>query len=127
MRVMNAGKSYAEPVPVGGVMEGGTVSVVDEQRQVSGRRYPRWALRLAELCRFDGTSLGKVDPGAAPISTALGVLGMPGLTAYSGLLRLGKPKEAEIVGRQPPVRSAPMSAKSPRSKLSRRRCGGWPR
>ena len=44
-----------------------------------------------------GVSLSKVDPAAAPISTALGVLGMPGMTAYSGLLRLGKPKEGETL------------------------------
>ena len=96
---MNAGKSYAEPVPVGGVMEGGTVSVVE---QSNNGKFQEGDI-LVGRCGWqnyavsDGTSLGKVDPGAAPISTALGVLGMPGLTAYSGLLRLGKPKEAETL------------------------------
>ena len=47
--------------------------------------------RLAELRRPNGADVMKIDP-AAPISTALGVLGMPGMTAYVGLLEIGKPK-----------------------------------
>lgn len=96
---MNAEKSYADPVPIGGVMEGGTVSVVEQSNDgkfavgdiVVGRT--GWQ----DYAVSDGTSLGRVDPSAAPISTALGVLGMPGMTAYSGLLRLGKPKEGETL------------------------------
>ena len=96
---MNAEKSYADPVPIGGVMEGGTVSVVEQSNDgkfavgdiVVGRT--GWQ----DYGVSDGTSLGKVDPAAAPISTALGVLGMPGMTAYSGLLKLGKPKEGETL------------------------------
>ena len=45
----------------------------------------------------DGEGLLPVDPALAPISTALGVLGMPGLTAYAGLMEFGKPKEGETV------------------------------
>lgn len=45
----------------------------------------------------DGTGVRKVDPSLAPISTALGVLGMPGLTAYFGLLDIGKPQPGETV------------------------------
>ena len=45
----------------------------------------------------DGTGLQKVDPHSAPISTALGVLGMPGMTAYMGLLEIGKPQPGETV------------------------------
>ena len=41
--------------------------------------------------------LRKVDPNIAPVTTALGVLGMPGLTAYFGLLDIGQPKEGETV------------------------------
>ncbi len=44
-----------------------------------------------------GKGVRKVDPTAAPISTALGVLGMPGLTAYFGLLEVGQPKSGETV------------------------------
>ena len=96
---MNAEKSYAEPVPLGGVMEGGTLSVVEKS---NGGKFDEGDI-LVGRCGWqdyaisDGTALAKVDPSAAPISTALGVLGMPGMTAYSGLLRLGKPKEGETL------------------------------
>ncbi|HEX7881147.1 MAG TPA: zinc-binding dehydrogenase, partial [Afipia sp.] len=45
----------------------------------------------------DGQGLRKIDPKVAPISTAVGVLGMPGMTAYTGLLEIGKPKPGETV------------------------------
>ena len=45
----------------------------------------------------DGSGLRKLDPKLAPVSTALGVLGMPGMTAYTGLLEIGKPKAGETV------------------------------
>ena len=45
----------------------------------------------------DGSGLRKLDPKLAPISTALGVLGMPGMTAYTGLLEIGQPKAGETV------------------------------
>jgi NADPH-dependent curcumin reductase CurA len=45
----------------------------------------------------DGKDLRKLDPSLAPVSTALGVLGMPGMTAYTGLLNIGRPKEGETV------------------------------
>lgn len=96
---MNAEKSYAEPVPIGGVMEGGTVSVVEASRFpglaegdiVVGRT--GWQ----DFAAVDGAGLRKVDPAAAPISTALGILGMPGMTAYTGLLNIGQPKEGETL------------------------------
>ena len=96
---MNAEKSYANPVPVGDVMEGGTVSVVEKS---NGGKFAEGDIVVGragwqDYMVSDGVSLSKVDPAAAPISTALGVLGMPGMTAYSGLLRLGKPKEGETL------------------------------
>src|SRR5260221_6807343 len=45
----------------------------------------------------NGAGLRKVDPAAAPVSTALGVLGMPGMTAYVGRLEIGQPKPGETV------------------------------
>src|SRR6185436_3157175 len=45
----------------------------------------------------DGSGLRKLDPSLAPISTAVGVLGMPGMTAYTGLLEIGAPKAGETV------------------------------
>src|SRR5207344_3600050 len=45
----------------------------------------------------DADHVRKLDPAAAPISTAVGVLGMPGMTAYAGLLEIGKPQPGETV------------------------------
>src|SRR5260370_26094047 len=45
----------------------------------------------------DGKGLTKIDPKLAPVSTAVGVLGMPGMTAYTGLLDIGKPQPGETV------------------------------
>jgi NADPH-dependent curcumin reductase len=50
-----------------------------------------------EYALSDGGGLRKLDPSIAPITTALGVLGMPGLTAYTGLLLIGQPKSGETV------------------------------
>jgi NADPH-dependent curcumin reductase CurA len=98
---MNDMKSYAPPVPLGGVMVGGTVS------QVLVSRIPEY--RAGEIVsgnhgwqeyaigRPDDDRLTRVDPDLAPISTAVGVLGMPGFTAYFGLLRVGEPKAGETV------------------------------
>ena len=44
----------------------------------------------------NGDDARKIDPGAGPLSTFLGILGMPGLTAYAGLLRLGEPRDGDI-------------------------------
>jgi hypothetical protein len=96
---MNAGPSYAPPVEVGQVMEGGTVSGVVESRSpdfapgdiVLG--YTGWQ----EYAVAAANSLRKLDPARAPVRTALGVMGMPGLTAYTGLLNIGQPKPGETV------------------------------
>ncbi|AMY01683.1 NADP-dependent oxidoreductase [Mesorhizobium ciceri] len=96
---MNATKSYARPVDVDGVMEGGTVARVVISRHpeftegdivLSHSGWQSFALS-------DGVGLRKLDPAAAPITTALGVLGMPGFTAYAGLLTIGQPKPGETV------------------------------
>ncbi|HEY0524351.1 MAG TPA: NADP-dependent oxidoreductase [Stellaceae bacterium] len=96
---MNAAKSYAKPVEVGEVMVGGTVSRVVASNLagfapgdvVEGRT--GWQ----DFALSDGKDLRKVDPSLAPISTAVGVLGMPGMTAYTGLLNIGQPKPGETV------------------------------
>ena len=96
---MSEAKSYAAPVPIGGVMEGGTVS------EVTVSNNPKFAVGDIVLGRTgwqthslsDGVSLRKVDPSLASISTAVGVLGMPGMTAYAGLLDVGKPKAGETL------------------------------
>ncbi len=96
---MSAAKSYAEPVEIGEVMGGGAVCrVVASKREgfapgdiVLG--YGGWQ----DYALSDGSDLRRIDPANAPISTALGVLGMPGLTAYTGLLNIGKPREDETL------------------------------
>ena len=96
---MNAGKSYAPPVGIDEVMGGGTVGQVIESKYsgfsvgdfVFG--YGGWQ----EFWTLQGKELKKVDPQLAPISTATGVLGMPGVTAYTGLLNIGQPKVGETV------------------------------
>jgi NADPH-dependent curcumin reductase CurA len=96
---MSEGPSYAAPVPVGGVMEAGTVC------EVIASNNPAFARGDIVLARAgwqthalsDGKGLTKIDPRLAPISTAVGVLGMPGMTAYTGLLDIGKPQAGETV------------------------------
>lgn len=96
---MSAPKSYAAPVEVGAVMVGGTVSEVLESRAPGLSKgdvvqsYSGW--RTHQVTR--GKGLRVLDPDRAPVSTALGVLGMPGFTAYSGLLRIGRPAREPLV------------------------------
>src|SRR5262249_49194477 len=96
---MNAGPSYAAAVEVGAVMVGGTVAAVMESNLPS---YKVGDLVVAntgwqEYALSDGQGVEKVDPALGPISYALGVLGMPGLTAYTGLLNIGKPRPGETL------------------------------
>ena len=96
---MNDGPSYAAPVPIGGVMEAGTVNEVIASKNsgfaigdiVLGRA--GWQTHALS----DGKGLVKIDRRLAPISTAVGVLGMPGMTAYTGLLDIGQPQAGETV------------------------------
>ena len=96
---MSAAKSYARPVEIGGVMVGQTVS------EVSASRHPDYGegdLVLAEsgwqdFSVSDGRGLRRIDPAGPAPSTALGVLGMPGMTAYTGLLEIGRPTPGETV------------------------------
>jgi hypothetical protein len=96
---MSDGPSYAAPVPIDGVMEGGTVC------EVIASNNPGFAKGDIVLARAgwqshalsDGRGLTKIDPKLGPVSTAVGVLGMPGMTAYTGLLDIGKPLAGETV------------------------------
>ena len=102
---MNDVKSYAAPVEIGGVMVGGTVSEVIESKHPGFARgdfvlgYGGWQTHHVARASARPGPFGplKLDPKAAPISTALGVLGMPGMTAYVGLLDIGQPKPGETV------------------------------
>lgn len=96
---MGGGSSYAPGMPLGSVMVGGTVSQVIASRNpafmpgdfVTG--HDGWQEYHASV----GHELRKLDSSVAPISTAVGVLGMPGMTAYVGLLDIGQPKPGETV------------------------------
>lgn len=96
---MNAGPSYSKAVEIGEVMEGATVSEVVESKDEELRPGDIVIGRTGwqEYAVADGKVLQKIDPALAPISTALGVLGMPGMTAYTGLLNIGRPKAGETV------------------------------
>ncbi|TIU47965.1 MAG: NADP-dependent oxidoreductase [Mesorhizobium sp.] len=96
---MNAARSYAKPVEIDGVMEGGTVARVVKSRH-AGFAEGDIVLSHSGWQSFavsDGVGLRKLDPAAAPVTTALGVLGMPGFTAYAGLLTIGRPRAGETV------------------------------
>ncbi len=96
---MDDSKSYAAAVPVGGTMEGGGVGEVIASN--SDRFKPGevamgpfgWATHAVA----DGRMCRKIDPDAAPITTSLGVLGMPGFTGWYGLHEIGKPKAGETL------------------------------
>jgi NADPH-dependent curcumin reductase CurA len=96
---MSAAKSYAKPVEVGDVMVGGTVCEVLESRAPNRAAgdlvlaFAGWQTHAV----VDARHTRRLDPAAAPISTALGVLGMPGFTAYAGLLEIGRPQPGETV------------------------------
>jgi NADPH-dependent curcumin reductase CurA len=96
---MSDAESYADPVPLGGVMVGGTVCEVLESR-AENRAPGDWVLSYSGWQTHavaDARHTRRLDPDAAPVSTALGVLGMPGFTAWSGLLLLGRPQPGETV------------------------------
>ena len=92
-------RSYAQPVVPGQVIVGATVGEVIESRHAGLARgdvvlgYDGWQSHAVAK----GNGLRKLDPKQAPISTALGVLGMPGMTAYVGLLDIGQPRPGETV------------------------------
>lgn len=96
---MNDAKSYAAPVEIGGVMVGGVVGevVVSNHTRFAAGDIVQGEFGWQEYTISNGKGVRKVDPSIAPVSTALGVLGMPGLTAYFGLLDIGKPKAGETV------------------------------
>jgi NADPH-dependent curcumin reductase len=96
---ISGARSYAPSVEPGQVIVGGTVGEVLESRHPAVARgdlvlgYDGWQSHAVSK----GGALRKLDPKQAPISTALGVLGMPGMTAYVGLLDIGRPKPGETV------------------------------
>jgi NADPH-dependent curcumin reductase CurA len=96
---MSDADSYARPVAIGEVMPGGAVAFVVESGDPKFRTGDavEGMLGWQEYAVAQGRELRRIDPSLAPISTALGVLGMPGLTAYFGLLDICDPQRGETV------------------------------
>src|SRR5262249_32637724 len=96
---MNDARSYAAPFTLGEAMTGGAVG------RISASRNPAWSegdwvvhgLGWREWSLSDGHGLRRVDTSYAPVSTALGILGMPGMTAWWGITQIGRPVEGETV------------------------------
>jgi N-terminal domain of oxidoreductase len=96
---MSDAKSYAKPVEIGEPMEGETVAEVVESRHPEYRPGDLVQARIGwrTHAAISITGVRRVDPGLAPITTALGVLGMPGFAAYAGMKVIGQPKPGETV------------------------------
>lgn len=96
---MSEAKSYAASLEIGDVMLGATVCEVLESRHPDVSvgdlvlAYSGWQTHAV----VSGAQVRRLDPDAAPPSTALGILGMTGFTAYAGLLEIGKPRKGETV------------------------------
>jgi len=96
---MNDGKSYIRPVAIGEVMRAGGAG------KVVASKHPQFKVGdevagnfgVQQYAISDGKGVRKVDTRFAPLTTYLGALGMPGMTAYFGLLDIGKPKAGETV------------------------------
>ncbi|MGB5854162.1 MAG: NADP-dependent oxidoreductase [Oceanisphaera sp.] len=96
---MSDAKSYADPVAIGQPMVGGTVSRVHASHHPDFQ-VGDWVLSYSgwqDYALSNGEGLIKLDPTQVPPSYALGVLGMPGFTAYMGLLDIGKPQPGETI------------------------------
>ncbi|MBV8934961.1 MAG: NADP-dependent oxidoreductase [Alphaproteobacteria bacterium] len=91
--------SYAKPVDIGAVIEGRVVGQIVHSRApgLGEGEYVYGGHGWQLYSVVPAADLLKLDPGEAPLSTALGVLGMPGLTAYVGLTEIGRPQRGETV------------------------------
>ena len=96
---MSDAPSYAPPVAVGGLMVGGTVGEVLESRDPAFKPgdFVVGALGWQQFGVAPAKTFRKIDAKAAPAQAYLGVLGMPGVTAWMGLLTIGEPKAGETV------------------------------
>jgi NADPH-dependent curcumin reductase CurA len=96
---MNEGKSYIRPVAIGEVMRAGGAGRVVASKHPAFKEGDSVAgnFGVQQYAISDGKGVRKVDTGFAPIERYLGALGMPGMTAYFGLLDIGKPKEGDTV------------------------------
>jgi NADPH-dependent curcumin reductase CurA len=96
---MSTARSYAKGFEIGQTLGGGTVS---EVMASNNSNFAPGDIVLAmggwqDYALSSGEGLVRIDAGLAPVTTALGVLGMPGMTAYTGLTNIGNPKPGETV------------------------------
>jgi NADPH-dependent curcumin reductase CurA len=96
---MNEGKSYIAPVGIGEVMRAGGAGKVVASKHAGFAigDYVTGSLGVQEYAMLDGTHLTKIDRKLAPLPRFLNTLGMPGMTAYFGLLEVGKPQAGDTV------------------------------
>ncbi len=97
--VMKNSQIYADRLAPGDPMVGETVAQVVESKHPGFASGEYVAVRNGwqQYALSNGQGVRKLDPAAAPLQTALGVLGMPGLTGYAGLIYLGEPKPGQTV------------------------------
>ncbi|MEZ4674031.1 MAG: NADP-dependent oxidoreductase [Caldilineaceae bacterium] len=93
------GKSYTPPFPLGAALSGGAVGEVVQSQHpdFTEGMHLLHGMGWREYFLSDGKGLQKIDPLQAPVQSYLGVMGMPGQTAYFGLLDIGQPKAGETV------------------------------
>jgi len=96
---MNDAKSYIAPVAIGEVMRAGGAGRVVESRNgdFAEGDHVTGSFGVQEYAISDGKGVRRVDPAVVPLPKYLGVLGMPGMTAYFGLLDIGKPQAGQTV------------------------------
>jgi len=96
---MNEGKSYIAPVGLGDVMRAGAVArvIVSRNGKFAAGEHVVGSFGVQEYALSDGRGVNRVDPKIAPLPVYLSALGMPGMTAYFGLLDIGKPHDGETV------------------------------
>jgi NADPH-dependent curcumin reductase len=96
---MNDARSYIRPVAIGEVMRAGAAGKVIKSRHEKFREGDLvvGGFGVQEFAISDGKGVNKVDTRLVPLTTYLGTLGMPGMTAYFGLLDIGKPRPGQTV------------------------------
>jgi hypothetical protein len=96
---ISEGASYRQPVAIGAVMDAIAVGrvVASRDERFSEGDYVQGLFGVREYAVVPGKGLQKIDPDVAPLPKWLGVLGMPGMTAYFGLMEIGKPQEGQTV------------------------------
>ncbi len=96
---MRASHPYATPMELGQVIVGGVVGKIVQSRTPAFTvgEVVEGPLGWQEFAVSDGNNLRRVDAGLGPLSTALGILGMPGMTAYFGFLEIGQPRPGDTV------------------------------